>query len=41
MKFIKGQDRKQITLFPVSLDDSVSKDNELRLIDAFVDGLTI
>ena len=41
MKFIQGQDRSQISLFPVSLDDAVDADNEARLIDLFVDGLNI
>ncbi len=39
MKYIKGQNRAQATLFPVSLDDAVAAENEVRLIDAFVDHL--
>jgi len=39
MKFIKGSDRTQIHLFPVSLDQSIDQDNEVRLIDLFVDSL--
>ncbi len=39
MKFIKGQDRKQTYLFPVSLEESIEADNEVRLIDLFVDTL--
>lgn len=41
MKYINGQDREQITIFPVSIDESIDDDNEVRLIDAFVDGLEI
>ncbi len=40
MKFIIGQDRKQINLFPVSLDQSVDQDNEVRIIDLFVESLS-
>jgi transposase len=41
MKFIQGQDRNQINLFPVSLDQSIEPDNEVRIIDLFVDSLSI
>jgi transposase len=41
MKFIQGHNRNQINLFPVSLDQSVDPDNEVRLIDLFVDSLSI
>ena len=39
MKYIKGKARGQITLFPTCIDDMIDKDNEVRLIDAFVDSL--
>jgi len=39
MKYIKGQDRRQITLFPVSLEASVDQESDVRLIDVFVDSL--
>lgn len=39
MKFIQGQDRTQIHIFPVSLDQSIEAENEVRLIDLFVDSL--
>lgn len=39
MKFIQGQDRFQACLFPVSLDAAIDKNNEVRLIDLFVDRL--
>ena len=41
MKYIKGQDRAQTTLFPVSLDNAVDAENEVRLIDLFVDSLKL
>lgn len=41
MKYIKGQSRNQTYLFPVSLDDAVAADNEVRFIDAFVDSLKL
>lgn len=41
MKYIKGQNRSQTYLFPVSLDDAVDADNEVRLIDVFVDHLNL
>ena len=41
MKYIKGQNRAQITLFPVSLDDAVDAENEVRLIDLFVESLRL
>jgi len=41
MKFIHGHNRTQINLFPVSLDQSIDPDNEVRMIDLFVDSLSI
>ncbi|MCJ7450010.1 MAG: IS1182 family transposase [Bacteroidales bacterium] len=41
MKFIQGQSRDQINLFPVSLDRSIDPDNEVRIIDLFVESLSI
>ena len=41
MKFIKGQDRTQTHLFPVSLDQSINLDNEVRFVDLFVESLTL
>ncbi|MCK9401113.1 MAG: hypothetical protein M0Q51_14120 [Bacteroidales bacterium] len=32
MKFIQGHDRTQTHLFPVSLDQSIDSDHEVRLI---------
>ncbi|MCG6191411.1 transposase, partial [Maribellus maritimus] len=41
MKYIIGQSRAQTTLFPVSLDDAVNADNEVRIIDLFIDSLNL
>jgi hypothetical protein len=41
MKYIQGHNRNQINLFPVSLDQSIDPDNEVRMIDLFVDSLSI
>jgi transposase len=41
MKFIQGHNRNQINLFPVSLDQSIDPENEVRVIDLFVDSLSI
>ena len=41
MKFIKGNDRAQTHLFPISIDQSIDPDNEVRLIDMFVESLPI
>ncbi len=41
MKYIKGQNRTQTHLFPISLDESIDKNNEVRLIDIFVDSLKL
>jgi len=41
MKYIQGQNRTQINLFPVSLDQSIAPDNEVRIIDLFVESLSM
>src|SRR5687767_6288093 len=40
-RFVEGVDRSQTTLFPESLDDWVSEDNPVRVIDAFVEALDL
>ncbi len=35
--FIEGEARIQATLFPELLDDYITKENPVRVIDAFVD----
>jgi transposase len=39
--FIEEADRGQLSLLPGSLDEWVGKDNPVRVIDAFVDGLDL
>ena len=41
MKFIKGHNRTQINLFPVSLEHAINEDNEVRIIDLFVDSVSL
>jgi transposase len=40
-RFIEGEDRRQATLLPDCLEDYVSDDNPVRVIEAFVDGLDL
>jgi transposase len=40
-RFIEGQDRRQVTLLPESLDEFVADDNTVRVVDAFVDELDL
>ncbi len=39
MQFIQGKDRAQSILFPESLDQIVEPDNEVRIIDLFVESI--
>jgi len=39
--FIEGESRSQATLFPERLDDYISEENPVRVIDVFVDELDI
>jgi len=41
MKFIQGNNRNQISLFPVSLFQSIDPDNEVRIIDLFIESLPL
>lgn len=41
MPFIQGEDKNQIILFPNTLDDFVSEDNPVRVIDGYVDSLNL
>jgi len=41
MPFIEGEDRFQINLLPNTLNDFVSEDNPVRVIDAYVDSLDL
>ena len=41
MTHIPGIDRSQVLLLPEAVDDYVGRDNPVRFIDAFVDGLDL
>ena len=39
--FIEGENRNQATLFPERLDDYITEDNAVRVIDVFIDGIDL
>lgn len=41
MKYIKGQPRNQVTMVTECLEDYISEENPVRVIDAFVDSLDL
>jgi transposase len=40
-RFIEGEERSQITLLPECLDDFITEDNPVRVVDVFVDELKL
>lgn len=40
-RFVEGADRSQLTLLPECLEDWVSEDNAVHVIDAFVEALDL
>ena len=40
-RFVEGEDRSQSTLLPECLDDYVTEDNPVRVVDVFVDNLDL
>ena len=40
-RFVEGEDRCQSTLFPEILDDYITEDNHVRVIEAFIDELDL
>ena len=40
-RFIEGEDRHQVTLLPECLDDYIGEDNPVRVVDVFVDELSL
>lgn len=40
-RFVAGEDRRQDFLLPASLDDYVSQDNPVRVVEAFIDELDL
>lgn len=41
MAYIQGEDRNQIILFPESIDDYISEDSVVRIIDEYVEQLNV
>src|SRR3990172_8299745 len=41
MHHVQGQERDQLTLFPEALEDYIAKENPVRFVDAYVDGLDL
>ena len=39
--FIEGENRYQATMFPERLDDYITKDNSVRVVDVFIDSLDL
>lgn len=40
-RFVEGQDRRQSWLLPVSMDDYVTADNPVRVVEDFIDDLDL
>ena len=40
-RFVEGEDRRQATLLPDCLDDYVTDDNPVRVIEVFIDELDL
>jgi len=40
-RFVQEHDRTQTTLFPERLEDYISPENPIRVVDAFVEGLDL
>lgn len=40
-RFMEGQDRRQQTMLPACLDDYITEDNPVRVVEAFIDELDL
>ena len=40
-RFVEGEDRRQSFLLPELLDDYVTEDNPVRVVEAFIDELEL
>jgi transposase len=40
-RFVKGEDRTQVSLLPECLNDFVAEDNPVRVVDAFIGELDL
>ncbi len=41
MKYIEGKNRNQLVIFPTSLNETIDMDNDVRLIELFVESLDL
>ena len=41
MKYIQGVDRNQTAIFPTTMEMAIDEDNEVRVIDFFVESLDL
>ncbi|MBU1011073.1 MAG: hypothetical protein KKD74_13140 [Bacteroidetes bacterium] len=41
MKVQQGHNREQLHIFPVSMESAIGTDNEVRMIELFVEGLDL
>ena len=40
-RFVEGEARSQMSLLPASLDDHITEDNPVRVVEAFIDALDL
>jgi transposase len=40
-RFVEGADRRQVTLLPPCLDDYVTEDNPVRVVEVFIEELDL
>ena len=40
-RFVEGEARSQMSLLPASLDDYITEDNPVRVVEAFIDALDL
>lgn len=40
-RFIEGEDRRQVTMLPECLDDYIGEDNQVQVVDVFVEALDL
>ena len=40
-RFVEGEDRRQASLLPDSLEDYVTEDNPIRVVEVFIDELDL
>lgn len=40
-RFVEGEDRCQQTMLPACLEDYIAEDNQVRVVDAFIEELDL